>query len=406
MPTYLYKAKTLEGKDQSGILEAEDEHRLARTLRQQGLILIKAELEKKEKKKNKIAFSLPFFNKVSLVEKMIFARNLQVMIAAGLPLPRALSTLIAQTKSKKFKRALSDIQEEVMKGKSFSESLEQWPDIFSELFRNMLKVGEEAGTLEEVLKVLAQQMEREYELKSKITGAMIYPAVIICAMMGIGIMMLIMVVPQLAETFEELEIELPLTTRVVIGLATFLVERWYLFIVIVVFLIFLFLQALKTEKGKKVIDTVTLRIPIVSSIVKKTNSAYTARTLSSLIAAGVPIIRALEITAGTLGNIHYKTAITESVKKVKKGEKLSDALKPYREIYSPMVEQMVAVGEETGETSAILAKLAEFFEEEVGRATQNLASVIEPVLMIIIGAVIGFFAVSMIQPMYSMLGAL
>jgi len=225
-------------------------------------------------------------------------------------------------------------------------------------------------------------------------------------MMGIGIMMLIMVVPQLAETFEELEIELPLTTRVVIGLATFLVERWYLFIVIVVFLIFLFLQALKTEKGKKVIDTVTLKIPIVSSIVKKTNSAYTARTLSSLIAAGVPIIRALEITAGTLGNIHYKTAITESVKKVKKGEKLSDALKPYREIYSPMVEQMVAVGEETGETSAILAKLAEFFEEEVGRATQNLASVIEPVLMIIIGAVIGFFAVSMIQPMYSMLGAL
>jgi len=171
-------------------------------------------------------------------------------------------------------------------------------------------------------------------------------------------------------------------------------------------LIFLFLQALKTEKGKKVIDTVTLKIPIVSSIVKKTNSAYTARTLSSLIAAGVPIIRALEITAGTLGNIHYKTAITESVKKVKKGEKLSDALKPYREIYSPMVEQMVAVGEETGETAAILAKLAEFFEEEVGRATQNLASVIEPVLMIIIGAVIGFFAVSMIQPMYSMLGAL
>jgi len=293
-----------------------------------------------------------------------------------------------------------------MKGKSFSESLEQWPDIFSELFRNMLKVGEEAGTLEEVLKVLAQQMEREYELKSKIKRAMIYPAVIICAMMGIGIMMLIMVVPQLAETFEELEIELPLTTRVVIGLATFLVERWYLFIVIVVFLIFLFLQALKTEKGKKVIDTVTLKIPIVSSIVKKTNSAYTARTLSSLIAAGVPIIRALEITAGTLGNIHYKTAITESVKKVKKGEKLSDALKPYREIYSPMVEQMVAVGEETGETSAILAKLAEFFEEEVGRATQNLASVIEPVLMIIIGAVIGFFAVSMIQPMYSMLGAI
>lgn len=405
MATYSYTAKTLKGETKTGILEVADEYQLARTLRQQGLILIRAELKEKEKKR-KFELSLPFFGGVSLAEKMLFTRNLQVMVAAGLSLPRALETLAQQVKSKKFKKALRDIREKIIQGKSFSDSLKEKPDIFSELFQNMIKVGEEAGTLEEVLRILSQQMEREYELKSKIKGAMIYPAVIICAMIGIGIMMLIVVVPQLAATFEELQIELPLTTQIVIGLASFLVKKWYLVILIVVILFFFFFRAMKTKKGKKLMDTITLKIPIVSPIIKKTNSAYTARTLSSLIAAGVPIVRSLEITSGTLGNIYYKEAIIQATERVRKGEKLSDALKPYRNIYSPIIIQMVAVGEETGETSSVLEKLAEFFEEEVGRATKNLASVIEPVLMIIIGAVIGFFAVSMIQPMYEMLGAI
>ena len=160
------------------------------------------------------------------------------------------------------------------------------------------------------------------------------------------------------------------------------------------------------KEGKKIIDKLTLKAPIISSIVIKTNSASTVRTLSSLITAGVPIVRSLEVTSGTLGNIYFKTAMAEAAEKVRKGGKLSEALKPYQDIYPPIVIQMIAVGEETGETSSILAKLAEFFEGEVATATKNLTAVIEPVLMIIIGAAIGFFAISMIQPMYSMLGAL
>jgi len=406
MPRYIYTAKTQEGEDKSGTAEAKTERELARTLRQQGLILIRAELEEKEKKKRKFEISLPFFGGVSLVEKMMFTRNLQVMIAAGLPLPRAIGTLAEQAKSRKFKKALLGIREEITRGKSFSDSLSPYPDIFPELFQSMVKVGEEAGTIEEVLTILAQQMEREHDLKSKVKGAMIYPAIIICAMLGIGIMMLIMVVPQLAETFEELNIELPLTTQLVIGLATFLLEKWYLVILILIFLIFLFWRLMKTKEGKKIIDKLTLKAPIISSIVIKTNSASTVRTLSSLITAGVPIVRSLEVTSGTLGNIYFKTAMAEAAEKVRKGGKLSEALKPHQEIYPPIVIQMIAVGEETGETSSILAKLAEFFEGEVANATKNLTAVIEPVLMIIIGAAIGFFAISMIQPMYSMLGAL
>ncbi len=404
MPKYFYTAQSLTGESKSGILEAKDEHQLARTLRQEGLILIRAEPEEKLKEK-KFKISLPSLG-VSLTEKIFFTRNLQVMISAGLPLPRALETLANQAKSQKFKMALLRIRDEVIKGESFSDSLAKYPDIFSELFQSMVKVGEESGTLEEVLKTLSRQMEREHDLRSKVKGAMIYPAIIILAMIGIGILMLVMVVPKLAETFEELAIELPIITKIVISFANFLIQKWYLVIIILLAIIFLFWQAMKTKTGKRIIDTFTLKIPIISSIVQKTNSAYTVRTLSSLISAGVPIVRSLEITSGTLGNIYYKSAIAEAAEKVRKGEKISEALKPYENIYPPIVIQMIAVGEETGETSNLLAQLAEFFEEEVSNATKNLASVIEPVLMIIIGAAVGFFAISMIHPMYAMLRAL
>ncbi|GAI23736.1 unnamed protein product, partial [marine sediment metagenome] len=222
MPLYHYIAKSLKGEEKSGTAEAKDTHQLARTLKDQGFILIKAFLEKEKSKKERLDISIPFLSGVSLTEKMMFTRNLQVMISAGLPLPRSLQTLANQTKSKKFKRALLEIREKVIKGSNFSNSLAEYPDIFSELFQNMIKVGEEAGNLDEVLKILSQQMEREHELKSKIQGALMYPAVIICAMIGIGVLMLVMVIPKLAETFEELAIELPLTTKLVIGLGTFL----------------------------------------------------------------------------------------------------------------------------------------------------------------------------------------
>ncbi len=404
MPKYSFTAKSLEGKEQSGITEATNIQALAKTLKQQGFILIEAK-PAEEKKGKRLELSLPFLERVSLTERMMFTRNLQVMIASGLPLPRALNTLSEQAKSQKLKKALLDIREKVVKGKNFSETLEDHPDIFSELFRNMIKVGEESGTLEKVLTVLTQQMEREHELKSKIQGALMYPAVIILAMVGIGILMLVMVVPQLGETFEELGIELPVTTQLVIGIGTFMAERWYFAILIMIALIFFLWTFSKTKTGKKTIDTLILKLPVISALAKKTNSAYTVRTLSSLITAGIPIVRSLEITAGVLGNIYYKEAIMEAAEKVKKGGKLSEALKKHKDIYPLVVFQMVEVGEETGESSEILARLADFFEDEVGNATKNLASVIEPVLMIIIGAVIGFFAISMVQPMYSMLGA-
>jgi len=406
LPKYFYTAKSLKGEPKSGTLEAKDKSELARTLRQEGYVLIKAGLEGEEIERKKFKISLPFLGRVSLTEKMMFTRNLQVMIAAGISLPRALRTLALQTKSKKFKKALFNIAEEITKGKSFSDSLQKHPNIFPEVFTSMVKVGEEAGTLEEVLKTLTQQMEREYELKSKIKGAMIYPAVIICAMLGIGFLMLVMVVPKLAETFRELNVELPPTTKVVISFGTFLAEKWFFAILIAILLFFVFRIILKTKRGKRMVDFLSLKIPIISPIIRKTNSAYTVRTLSSLFASGVPIVRSLEIVSAALGNIYFREAMTESAEKVRKGSKLSESLRPYQDIYPSIIIQMIEVGEETGETSDILGKLADFFETEVGNATKNLSAAIEPILMLIIGAVVGFFAISMVQPMYSMLGAM
>lgn len=408
MPQYHYIAKSLKGEEQSGTSEAKNVQQLAKVLRSEGYILVKAEIGEVKIKKSKLKFeiSLPFFGGVSLTEKLMFIRNLQVMIASGLPLPKALGTLSVQTKSKNFQKALLEIQAEIIKGNNFSDSLKKHTNIFSELFQNMIKVGEESGTLDEVLEVLTRQLEREHEMKSKIQGALMYPAVIVSAMVGIGVLMLIMVVPQLAKTFEELEVDLPMTTQVVIGVGTFFSEKFYLVILFVlIFVVFLW-RISKIKRGKKIIDLVSLKIPIVSPIIKKTNSASTVRTLSSLIASGVPIVRALQIVSGTLGNIYYKEALVDAVEKVRKGGKLSEALKPYKNLYPLIVFQMIEVGEETGETAKVLAKLADFFEEEVGNATKNLTAIIEPILMLIVGGVIGFFAISMVQPMYSMLGAI
>ena len=403
MPHYHYISKALNGESHSGVLEAENEHELARVLRQEGYILISFKQEGAKTPKLKFNISIPFLGKVSLKEKLFFGRNLKVMISAGISLPRALANLAGQTKSKKFKKTLSALSEEITEGENFSDCLAKHSDIFSEVFISMIKAGEESGTLEEVLEVLIRQMEKENELKSKIKGAMVYPSVIIAAMIIVGILMLILVIPKLAETFDQLGVELPFTTRMVIASGRFLANFWYLLPLAVFFIFFLLRFVLKTRSGKRLSDSILLKIPIASSLVKKTNSAYTARNLGSLITAGVSIVRALEITAATLPNVFYKEALLDASQKVKKGNKLSESLNEYQNIYPSLVAQMLTVGEETGETSKMLEKLADFFEDEVTNIAKNLSSIIEPVLMLLIGGAIGFFAVSIFQPIYSIM---
>jgi type IV pilus assembly protein PilC len=401
MPRYFYRAKSFKGQEKKGVIEAKDEYDLARVLRKEGYLLVSFKLREKKKRKK-----LFLFRRVPLSQKLMFTRNLGVMISAGVSLPRALSILGLQTKNKHLKKAIKEIREEVLRGENLSGAIKNHPKIFSDLFCSMIEVGEKTGGLEKVLKILATHLERDYKLRSKVRGAMVYPSVICGVTVVVIILMLIKVVPRLSQTFEELNLELPKMTKFVINFGSFLGANWY-FVFLALFLFpLLFLAAIRTKEGKRRLDFLLLKIPFVSGLIKKINSAYTSRTLSSLIAGGVSIVEALRITSNSVGNFYFKKAILEAAKKVQKGKKLSQTLLDYKNLYSLLFIQMVEVGEETGQTSEVLEKLADFFEDEVTNITQNLSSIIEPILLLLIGGVVGFFAVSMIQPIYSMMGAL
>ncbi len=390
MPSYLYTAKSYSGETKSGTLEAKDKHELVKALHQEGFVLIEANLETEKKKLKNIKISIPFLNRVKLSDKILFTRNLRVMISAGISLSRSLRILALQSRSEKFASVLTEITKKINKGKGFAEALSCHPDVFSDLFFSMVKVGEESGTLEEVLDNLTCQMEREQTLRSNVVGALIYPAVIVVAMTIIGFLMLILVVPQLAATFDDMGADLPATTQFIINFGSFAADKWYLFILGTIISSWIFQIFLKTAIGKKMMAAFLLKVPIISSLVKKINSAYIVRTLSSLTASGVPIIRALEIISEAVGNFYFKESIIKAMEKVEKGTKLSEALKPYQNLYPFMVIQMLEVGEESGQTSEVLGKLADFFEEEVAMTTKNLSAVIEPVLMLVVGGAVGF----------------
>jgi type IV pilus assembly protein PilC len=296
MPKYNYTAKSLKGEEKKGTMDAESIHELSRNLKGQGFILIKAGSEEKTTKRG-FKIDLPTFG-VPLSEKMFFVRNLKVMITAGLPLPRAIGALSKQVKNKNLKEALLDVKEKITKGKSLSEALSSHSDIFSELFHGLIKVGEESGTLEKVLETLALQLEKEHALKSKVKSAMVYPAVIISAMMGVGILMLVTVIPKLAETFEDLNVELPATTQFVIGLGNFLNQNWPFVLVVIFLLVVTYTRLLKIEGFKKIMDKIFLKAPVIAPIVKSSNSAFMLRTLSSLIAAGSPYLELLRLHLG------------------------------------------------------------------------------------------------------------
>lgn len=406
MPTYFYTATSLQGEKITGTENAKSERDLAHSLHEKGYILTRVTSAQDKSAKTRLLQMLEDLLSVSLSEKLMFMRNLKVMVGAGVPLPKTLEILALQTNSSQLRRALSDTKEKIVQGEALSFAMSRHPAIFSDLFVNMIKAGEESGTMEGVLSHLTLQLEREHELKSKIQGALMYPAVVVIAMIGVGIIMLVSIVPNLAKTFKEVGVPLPPTTRLVIGLGEFLSHYWY--IALLLFLVFGFVswRLMKSKQGKTFLDGLVLRIPFVASLVKKINAAFFARTLSSLVGAGIPIVKSLEITGTVLDNQYFKETLSRAAEEVRKGAKLSAALQGSSHLYPLVVLQMLEVGEETGQTGEILAKLADFFEDEVSAVTKNLASVIEPVLMLIMGAVVGFFAVSMIQPMYSILGSI
>ncbi|MEK7130832.1 MAG: type II secretion system F family protein, partial [Patescibacteria group bacterium] len=285
-------------------------------------------------------------------------------------------------------------------------AMKKFPKIFSKLFIAMVKTGEESGKLSESLQLAGLQIEKDYTLMKKVKGAMMYPSIILVAMVLIGIFMFIYVVPTLVSTFKELNMNLPFSTKIIIFISDSITKHTLLFVFSFLTVIVLAVWFLRTEKGKILIGNIFLKVPLISPIVKKINSARTSRTLASLISSGVNVVDALSITRDVLQNKKYKEVLTTAISDVQKGVPVSSSFKSATKLYPVLLGEMIAVGEETGKISEMLERLAIFYEEEVAEATKSMSTVIEPILMIFIGGAVGFFALSMIKPMYSMMNGI
>ncbi len=349
--------------------------------------------------------SISFGTGVKRAEVIRFAKNLAAMLHAGLSLSRALSVIERQSSNKRMKAITIGLSEAVKRGLSFHEALASYPKVFSDLFIAMVKAGEESGSLTESLKVVGLQMERSEELARKVKGAMIYPSIVITAIIIVGILMLIYVVPTLTSTFTELHVKVPMATQVIVALSDFLVHHVVVVFIVLAALIVGGMAFIRSRVGGNVLLTIALYVPVVGELVRETFSARAARTLSSLLSSSVPVLEALSITREVVHAEKFARVVAEAETRVKKGELLSAAFADNPKLYPILLSDMLMVGEETGNVTEMMQQIAEFYEADVAEKTKDLSTIIEPVLMLLIGAGVGVFAVAMIAPIYSLSSA-
>lgn len=341
--------------------------------------------------------------RVSLPQKIFFTENLRVMIKAGLSLTESLRTLAMQTDSKGFRNVILDIFAEVEKGRSLAQALGKYPKVFESIFVNMISAGELSGTLEMTLEQLTQQMRKDYELVSKVKGAMTYPAVILAATVMIGIGMMIFVIPQILSIFDEIgRDQLPLATKILIAVSDFMQHDTLLLIIVVTGAITGFLWGIKTKPGRYLWHRFLISMFIIGPIVKKINLARFTRTLSSLLRTDIPIVQALQITADIVRNVFYHDAMMTAAEALKKGEQISAVLERSPKLFPPLVVQMIAVGERAGTVDQMLEEIADFYEAQVNQTMNNLSSIIEPLLILFLGAAVGGIALAVITPIYAL----
>ncbi|MDI6778081.1 MAG: type II secretion system F family protein [Patescibacteria group bacterium] len=399
MPQFAYIAKNSKGDVKSGDIEGRDKRAIVEALRTEGFFITAiTEKDAVEEKKSKF----PMFSGVSLKDKMMFAQYLGVMLSSGLSLPKSLEVISNQSKNKKFKRVLGQLGEDIKMGNGLADSLAKHP-VFDELSVNMIRVGEAGGNLEEVLVLLANQLEKEHILLSRVRGAMYYPAVIVLVMIAVGIAMMMYVVPKLTTVFADIQTTLPFSTRVIIAVSDYMSNHQLTVLFGIAALVAVLIFFFKSRIGKKAMSAIFFKAPVIKNVVIKANNARFARIYSSLTKSGVSVVESLKIISRTLTNETYRKAFAQIGEEVEKGKPIHEGLAKYPRIFPVLTIQMMEVGEETGKTVDVLQNLARFYEGEINQITKNLSSIIEPMLMVIIGSAVGFFAISMILPMYSVM---
>lgn len=351
-------------------------------------------------------FNINIGTGVKRIEIIQMAKNISAMLTAGLSISRALSVIERQSSNKNLKAITTGLSESIRKGASLHEALAGYPRVFPEIFVAMVQAGEESGSLSDSLQVVALQMERSEELARKIKGAMIYPSIVVTAVVIVGVLMLIYVVPTLTSTFTSLGVQVPLATRIIVALSNFMVAHVALVFLTLVLLFIGILAFIRSNIGSKIILAGALHLPVIGELVRETYAARLSRTLSSLLSAGVPVLEALAITKAVVHADSFARVVTEAEEHVKKGEPLSASFAEHTNLYPILMSDMLTVGEETGNVATMLKQIAEFYEEDVAQKTKDLSTIIEPILMLVIGTFVGIFAVSMIAPIYQLSSAI
>jgi type IV pilus assembly protein PilC len=398
MPDFQYVARTKLGGVERDTVSALNEKAVVEMLRGKGLIPTSIRATGRSFDFASISES---FARIKLIDKITFIKNLSVMIKAGLPVSKALKVLTQQTTNPKFSKIIADVSHSVESGSSLADSLAKYPAVFSPIFVSMVRVGEVSGNLEQNLAYLAEQLQRDYDLVSKAKGAMTYPIVVMVALAIVGFLMFTFILPKLTSTFVDLNVELPFITRVVIDVVDVFSHYGIYILLLILGLGVGFFYWRKTETGRKVVHRVVLSLPVFSNIVIKINLARFVRVFSSLIKSGMSIVEALEVSSHVVGNLYYQKSIAEAASKVKIGSPLSSGFRKQPKLFTNLVIQMMEVGEESGTTDTVLTEVADFYEADVDQTMKNLSSILEPVIMMVIGGVVGVLAVALITPIYN-----
>jgi len=400
METYVWTGRTRDGKRQKGEMTAKSKDEAISTLRKQNILVTSVST-----RTSKLKLNLPFKTSVSDKDIVVFTRQFATMIDAGLPLIQCLDILAKQTENKTFASSINDIRQDVEAGSTYADALRKHPKIFNDLYVNMVAAGELGGILDTILNRLSKYIEKSIKLKRQIKSAMAYPSTIVAVAVVVIVVLLVWVIPIFSKMFTDFGGVLPAPTRMVIGTSDFMQHNILVIIGAVALIIFGLNRYYKTPNGRRTVDRLALRLPIFGLLIRKITVAKFTRTLGTLISSGVPILDGLDIVAKTAGNKVVEEALYATRQSISEGKTLAEPLEQ-TQVFPPMVVQMIAVGETTGALDAMLSKIADFYDEEVDSTVSTLTSLLEPMLMIFLGIVIGFIVVAMYLPIFKLAGTI
>lgn len=400
MPLFKYQAINSSNKTVEGSFNATDKPAALALMAKQGLKPISIEVQSKAKK-GTISFLKP---KVKITDLVLFTRQLSTMVSAGVPLLRSLNTMRDQVENETLRDVITQMIKDIEGGESLADSMAKHPDVFSDIFVNMIRAGEAAGIVDDILKRLATQVEKNASMRKKIKSASTYPVVLLVLTVGAFMGLMIFIIPRIAAILKDLggpDAQLPLITQVMINISAFMTTYWYIVIGGGFLVIFLIRRYIKTPAGRYQFHSLVLKIPILKNLVTKISVARFTRTFAALIGAGVSVVEALKVTSRAIGNDVYQKAIEAAANEVVNGKQLSQALEGNK-LFPGIVPQMLAVGEETGQTDIVLVKVADFYDEEVDAIIDGLSAILEPVMIVIMGGMVGLVAASVMGPIASL----